>query len=340
MSAQQIQTAPPDEADLRTVQELLAELPEADKLSLEEMSRIMDVATTFRKERALVEQQLNIHEIKAKLRERLLEAARVSGDPVTEAEVDAAVEQYYDRLHEFAEPKQGWRTWVAHVWVRRRTIFRLAAAAAIGAAILWSMFWGGLLPGARRDAMIAGERLSAVEKAVAAVDAVALDAAAKEKAAAALATAKAAAESRDFNQIEKVLAEVDALAATLMQDYTLRIVSNEKKPSAVERVFTDETGSRTSGYYVFVEARDARGALVRVPVLNRETGKPVLASRWAEQVPEDVFERLRQDKQADGVLDETLFGTKARGAQDLQIELPGANGQPMPRMGQITSWEN
>ena len=40
-------------------------LPAGERLSLEEMTRIMDVATTLRKERAIVDQQLNIDQIKA-----------------------------------------------------------------------------------------------------------------------------------------------------------------------------------------------------------------------------------------------------------------------------------
>ena len=51
-------------------------LPGGERLTLAEMSRIMDVASELRKEQALVEQQLNIDEIKVKLRERLLEAAK------------------------------------------------------------------------------------------------------------------------------------------------------------------------------------------------------------------------------------------------------------------------
>ena len=125
-------------------------LPAGERLTLAEMSRIMDVASTLRKERALVEQQLNIHQIKEKLRERLLEAAKVSGDSVTEAEVDAAVEQYYDRLHEFRDPPASFGKFLAHCWVLRKYLTAAVVALAGAAAVIWGLLVAGVLPGEAR----------------------------------------------------------------------------------------------------------------------------------------------------------------------------------------------
>jgi hypothetical protein len=141
-SSQAIQTAPDSKApdDARAVE--AAEVPAAGgRLSLEEMSRIMDVAVTLRKERALVDEQLNIDQLKARLRERLLEAARISGDPVTAEEVDAAVRRYYEQLHEFREPPASLATTLAHLWVRRWTVVTALAALAMAIAAIaasWS----------------------------------------------------------------------------------------------------------------------------------------------------------------------------------------------------------
>lgn len=404
MPAQQIQTAPDDDSQPDRAAEGIASdgLPDGERLTLAEMSRIMDVASTLRKERSLVEEQLNIDQIKARLRERLLEAARVSGDPVTEAEVDAAVEQYYDRLHEFSEPPRSWRTMLAHVWVRRGPIVKIAIAVAVAAAVLWGLLFAGVLPGERRDAMQAAQRLSRVEAAVTAIEQSGAGAAANQEAADLLATARAAAERRDASAVQEVLAEVDALSAAVLQsarqlsqvesavaaiqqsgadaatnqeaanllaaaraaasrrdaaaleqvlaeaeslrallllDYTLRIAAAPGEPSGVERQWTDEQGTRTSGFFVFVEATDASGRPVRVPIRNRETGDVQQVSRWGEQVPEAVFNRLAADKQEDGVLDEVTFGEKQRGQRELSVQILGAGGQPIERMGQITSWD-
>ena len=73
-------------------------------------------------------------------------------------------------------------------------------------------------------------------------------------------------------------------------------------------------------------------------IRNRETDKMEQVERWGEQVPESVFNRLAADKRADGVLDEKLFSIKRRGQAEETMALPGDDGQPLQRRGQITSW--
>lgn len=132
MPAQAVQQQPPP-LDAEEV----AVLGSADprQLSLPELIRIMDVATTLRKEHEIVEEQLNFDQIKLRLRERLLEAAKVAGDPVTAEQIDTAIENYYDKLHEFEEPKFSFSVLLAHIYVRRYTI--LTWAVGIAAAVTW-----------------------------------------------------------------------------------------------------------------------------------------------------------------------------------------------------------
>jgi hypothetical protein len=130
-SAQQQQYAPPPV-------EIAAELPEESELSLEQMSRIMDVAVALRRERTLAERELNRDETCRMLREKLREAAAVSGGTLTDAEIDIAINHYYDRLHAFEEPASSWQTFMAHVYVRRTQI--AIALTALGAILAWSFF--------------------------------------------------------------------------------------------------------------------------------------------------------------------------------------------------------
>lgn len=332
MAAQAVQVQQPPE----TLE--LPESPTGEKLSLEQMTRIMDVAATLRKEQAVVEQQLNIDQIKAKLRERLLEAAKVSGDPVTAEQIDAAIEQYYDQLHEFREPPLGFRSFFAHLWVRRRPI----VAAIFGLVTLWALLWGllafGFLPGKAQNARI----FSAIEREAAAVQELARDADVAPELATLVASAKAALEQGDKAKLAQIAAEISAIEAELASEYTVVIASGSGEQSGLERIWTDESGSRTSGYYVIVEARGRDGQPVRVPIASREQGAegpPVMTSRWAEQVPQDVFERLEADKRADGVLDEHVFGVKHRGDRGVEVQLKSAAGGAIERQGQITSWQ-
>jgi hypothetical protein len=299
----------------------------------------MDVASTLRKEQALVEQQLNLDQIKAKLREKLLDAARVSGDPVTEEQIDAAVRQYYEQLHEFEEPPFGWQTAVAHLWVRRGPLLLAAGFVVAAALAFWGMLAAGMLPGETRDLKLSGQRYAQIESQAQAIEALTSDPTVLAEVAAARTAADGFRQQRDLGQLQAVATEMDALAQALAREYSVSIVAGPGELSGQQRDYTDAQGTRVSGFYVIVEARDAQGRPVALPILNRETGQIERASRWGEQVPQDVFERLEADKRADGVLDERAFGVKRRGERELEIVLPDAAGQPVARQGQITRWE-
>jgi Family of unknown function (DUF6384) len=105
-------------------------------LSLQDMTRIMEVASTLRKERDSAQQQLNLDDTKALLRERLLETTKVTGELLSPAEVERAVEQYYDNLHTFVDPPWSFSVMLAQLYVRRALLLKwLLAVAAIVALI-------------------------------------------------------------------------------------------------------------------------------------------------------------------------------------------------------------
>ncbi|QEG35061.1 DUF6384 family protein [Bythopirellula goksoeyrii] len=119
---------------------------EPKQLSLEELLRIMDVATTLRKEHDVVEEQLNLDQIKVRLRERLLEAAKVTGERVTAEQIDTAIENYYDKLHTFEEPKWSFSVLMAQIYVRRATIIKWAIGIGAIVALLWTLLIAVMLP--------------------------------------------------------------------------------------------------------------------------------------------------------------------------------------------------
>ncbi|MBI5148340.1 hypothetical protein HZA33_01545 [Candidatus Pacearchaeota archaeon] len=95
--------------------------PETDINSL---LRMMDVASALRKQREEVEKQLNIDEIKADLRKRILDTAAVTGEKLTEAEVDTAISNYLSGLYSFKEPKHNFAYKLASKYVDRARIWR------------------------------------------------------------------------------------------------------------------------------------------------------------------------------------------------------------------------
>ncbi len=97
------------------------ELP-GQNLTLEETIRVMDVAREMRDKRETAEEMFRQDDIRAGLREKLMKAARISGDKVTEAEIDVAIDQYLATVHAYQEPEFGMKSFMAHCWVWRDRI--------------------------------------------------------------------------------------------------------------------------------------------------------------------------------------------------------------------------
>ena len=110
------------------------------ELTLQETLRVMDVARELREQRQQAEEMFRRDDIRAKLREKLVRTARMSGDDVTEAEIDAAINQYMDSLHTYEDPPAGMKRFFAHCWIWRDKILYSAASLAAVAGGLWYFF--------------------------------------------------------------------------------------------------------------------------------------------------------------------------------------------------------
>lgn len=115
------------------------ELP-GQNLTLQETLRVMDVAREMRDQRELAEEMFRRDDIRSALREKLLRTAQLSGDNVTEAEIDAAIGQYMETLHTYEDPQSGLKSFLAHAWVWRDRIVWSLAGLAAAAGGLWYFF--------------------------------------------------------------------------------------------------------------------------------------------------------------------------------------------------------
>ena len=80
--------------------------------------------------------------MKAGLRKRLRDVAETTGEDVTDAEIETAINWYYRNLHEYRAPKASLSLWVAHVWVRRWAVFGWTLFVAVLAWLTWWIWWG------------------------------------------------------------------------------------------------------------------------------------------------------------------------------------------------------
>ena len=111
-----------------------------EELSLQETLRVLDVAREMRQQRETAEEMFRRDDVRYRLREKLLRTARMSGDTVTEAEIDAAIDQYLDNVHSYSDPEPGFKNFVAHCWVWRGRILTGLSILAVAAAGLTFLF--------------------------------------------------------------------------------------------------------------------------------------------------------------------------------------------------------
>lgn len=108
------------------------------------------------------------------------------------------------------------------------------------------------------------------------------------------------------------LEQLERLLTRLEQSYTLRILSRPGELSGVWRTPVDRNDVHS--YYILVEAVGEDGRLVPVTITSDEDQRVHTATRFGIRVPQSVYERVRRDKQDNGIVDDAVFGTKRAGA--------------------------
>ena len=308
-----------------------------DSLSVAEMLRIMDVATTLRLDRELVEEQLNVEQLKERLKERMLAASKVTGESVTPEEVDAAIDRYYANLYTFREPKMSFAVAMAHAWVRRRLFLGWGFVLVASVALVWVIFFvpSGIGGG---KAHIVNSLVKAIWDEEANVKKLSIDPTVTPRVARLHDESEVYRAKQDAEGLREVHKSLQDIEDSLVREYAVRVVSGPKQKSAIDRYFKDAQGKRVSGYYLIVEAKGPHGKVIPLRIHNDETGADKDVTTWGERVPQAVFERLKKDKLDDGILHETAFAVKRKGVLDEEVTMPGLDGKPLPRMGRITEW--
>jgi hypothetical protein len=94
----------------------------ARDLTLVETLRVLEVARGLRQEREVAEVALVRDEVRTLMRKRLMDAAVITGEKITESDVDAAIEQYFATQHTYQDPPMSFSVVLAHLWIRRFSI--------------------------------------------------------------------------------------------------------------------------------------------------------------------------------------------------------------------------
>lgn len=123
---------------------------------------------------------------------------------------------------------------------------------------------------------------------------------------------------------EKAVADLTALRDRIRQDYTLRIVNRSGEKSGFWTF--PEINTDATNYYLVVEALDADGNVLSLPILNEENGQTETVAIWGVRVSEAVYDAVVADKQDDGIIENNEIGRKSFGFLDVEYNVPVSGG--------------
>ncbi len=311
-----------------------------EEMGLEEVIRVMDVASALRREQELVDREFNLDKTKELLREKLRKTAALTGETLTPEQIEAAVDWYYENLHEYEEPKKSLQWFLAHLYVARGRILKIAVPLVAALATVWSLWFAPFAPfsAANQKRKTLSELRHRIENTIDAANALDLTHAAKSSVEQLHKEFNAYWDNQNLDAISSVAKRLDQLYGQINETYTITVVSGENRQSATRRDFTDNDGTRVSGHYLLVQALDSNGQPLTREILNNETNTRKSVTTWGERVPASVYNRLAQDKKQDGILNETIFAKKERGALEIEIIMQDAEEISLQRAGQITDW--
>lgn len=123
---------------------------------------------------------------------------------------------------------------------------------------------------------------------------------------------------------EEAVTQLTALRDQLRQEYTLRVVNRADEQSGFWTI--PEVNTAATNYYIVVEALDAAGKTLSLPILNEENGETEVVSSWGLRVPESVYDRVAADKRDDGIIQINEVGRKSDGFLEVEYNMPVLGG--------------
>jgi hypothetical protein len=298
-------------------------------LKLDDVMIAMDVVDTLRHREDLVRRELNEEGRESELIARLRQIYRDQGIEVPDHVLVQGIKALKDSRFVYTPPLPSWKRTLLTLWVKRETYGKRLALAF---AALITIF-GGYHLLVTRPAKLVEERTrieiaeilpKQIRQGHADVMAVAVDEAAKQKAAALLTDGERAIRSGDRAAMTKIGAELAALRNEVTREYTLTIVSRPGESTGVWR--RPPRASQARNYYLIVEAIAPDGSKLSLPIRNEETGAVENVSKFGVRVPQATFEAVARDKRDDGIVQKNRFGAKRRGMLAVDYEMPFEGG--------------
>lgn len=312
----------------------MADTANAGQPPLDDLMMAMDVVDTLRHDDALVQRELGKDTSDAALIARLREIYASQGISVPDHILEQGVSGLKQDRFVYAPPAAGFSRTLALAYIRRGVIAKfggIALALIVAAVIGWQTLV--VAPRERAATALAQELSTGIPAEVArltgAIDRLSQDPAALTQAVTFATDADRAVQAKDLTAARKAVADLAALEAELSTRFEVRIVSRPGTPTGVTRI--PDVNRATRNFYLLVEAIGPDGKALERTIVSEEDRKPKAVTIWGQRVPEAVFNRIRDDKAKDGIVQDAVLGTKARGKLDIDWAMKVENGA-------ITTW--
>jgi len=142
----------------------------------------------------------------------------------------------------------------------------------------------------------------------------------------------------DVQKLGAVSRQIQSLLDASNECYEVHLVGDAEELRGFTRDESNEFGLPERACYVIVEARDSFGRVLSRPARTATTSGNVPAVRWAERVPDAIYDRVLSAGKNDPSDNPSLFAIKERGRQTLVMRMSGLDGQPLTRQSQLTEW--
>ena len=306
----------------------------ADKAPLDDVMLAMDVVDTLRHNQDLVARELAGEAREKQLIERLRKIYHEQGIEVSDAILRQGVAALDESRFLYTPPKPGLAVSLARLYVARKrwlpaafAVFLMLVIGLGGYFLVWAPY---------RAAQQEEIRIELAEKLPAEMEALYQTIFEETKVTQAADDAalirdrgQRAAADGDRAGAEQAIADLTTIRDTLRQEYQLRVVSREDVRSGFWRI--PPNNADATNYYIVVEAIDAHGAALSLPILNEENNQTEVVDIWGIRVPESVYRAVEADKRDDGIIQRNIVGIKQYGFLEIDYAIPVLGGA-------VTQW--
>ncbi len=296
--------------------------------ALDDVLIAMDVVDTLRHRDQIFRREMDAEGREDELVARLSEIYAAQGMDVPDKVIREGVRAMADRRFSHTPAKRGFQRRLALIYISRERWWKpLVGAFAVLVTVLAGWQFGVVAP---REARAQAARIELAEtlpaELIAAAEAARAASATpdgEQRAAALYLAGTRAAQAGERSEARAALAELRRLKSDLEAVYKVRIVSRPGELSGIFRIPDDAPSARN--YYLIVEAVDALGNVLEVPVTSEEDQSVKRVKTWAQRVAQPVFDRVAADKRDDQILQQDIIGAKPAGAlaATYTVETPG-----------------